>query len=194
MARQSGMVKEDGSFEGEKAAFCVDALAACISGLLGMSPCVVFIESTVAIEVGARTGLAAVASACGFLLSIVFNPILSSIPPYATGAALVLVGCILMEHLGHIDWRNKRTALSAFMTVALMPYTYSIAYGVMGGIGTAIALRLIFEALDAIGAAWKRMRRRTKGCGADEEGGDWGGVLMGHGGFAEQPPPEGLEG
>lgn len=150
------------------------------------------------IEIGARTGLAAVVSACGFLLSIVFNPILSSIPPYATGAALVLVGCILMEHLAHIEWRDKRRALSAFMTVALMPFTYSIAYGVMGGIVTAVALRLLFLVLDALEARCcmnkkKRKRARARRRGKKEEEEEKGGVLLGHAAIAEQPPPEGLE-
>lgn len=200
MARQARMVRPDGSFEGERAAFCVDALGACIAGLLGFSPCVVFIgkyarlslfflrvdvgqaglpyvspepkpfivplhclvhtESSIAIEIGARTGLAAVASACGFLLSIVFNPILSSIPPYATGAALVLVGCILMEHLANIDWTKRRSALPAFLTAILMPFTYSIAFGVLSGIGCEVALRVLVVALDRLGVGFGRCRGR----------------------------------
>ncbi len=153
-------------------------------------------ESTVGIEIGARTGLAAVASACGFLLSIVLNPILSSIPPYATGAALVLIGCILMEHLSHIDWRNRRSALGAFLTVVLMPFTYSIAYGVMGGILVTVVMRLLFLVLDWVEARWCRRGKSgsRKKAGEEEDGAvdSEGGNLLGHA-MAEMPPPEGLE-
>ena len=65
MARQTGMLREDGGFEGERAAFCVDAIGAMVAGLLGLSPVAVLIESAVGIEVGARTGLAAVVSSMG---------------------------------------------------------------------------------------------------------------------------------
>lgn len=98
------------------------------------------------------------ASAFGFLLSIVFNPILSSIPPYATGAALILVGCILMEHLAHVDWSKRREALPAFITAIGMPFTYSIAYGVLGGIGCEVALRLLVAALERLGLGLGRCR------------------------------------
>lgn len=70
---------------GHRAAFCVDAIGACLAGLLGLSPVVVFIESAVGVEIGGRTGLVAVVGALGFALTIIFNPILSSIPPWATG-------------------------------------------------------------------------------------------------------------
>lgn len=170
MARQAKMVKKEEekeeddnntsninytrrqkeSFEGEKMAFCVDACGAMVAGLLGLSPAVVFIESAVGIEVGARTGIAAITGAFGFLLSLIFNPILSSVPPFATGAVLILVGTILMSHLAHIEWTNKRIAVPAFMTAVLMPLTYSIAYGVISGIGAWVGLSVIFRVLDFI--------------------------------------------
>jgi AGZA family xanthine/uracil permease-like MFS transporter len=167
MARQAGMLREDGGFEGERAAFCVDAIGAMVAGLLGLSPVVVFMESAVGIEVGARTGLAAVVGSLGFLLSIVLTPVLASVPPFATGAALVLVGCILMEHLSHIDWTNKRVAMPAFLTAILMPLTYSIAYGVIAGIFSSVVLRGLFWVLDA----WTTRKRWCGGGGRGSEGG-----------------------
>ena len=137
------------------------------------------------IEIGARTGLAAVAGAACFLLSVVFNPILSSIPPYATGAALVLVGAIMMEHVAHIDWTNKRGALPAFMTVVLMPLTSSIAYGVLGGVITSLCMWLIFVVLDSIGQRRLVLSLpRKAGTGAEAD------VLR----MAEVPPASELEG
>jgi len=204
MARQTGMLREDGGFEGERAAFCVDAIGAMVAGLLGLSPVVVFMESAVGIEVGARTGLAAVVGSMGFLLSIVLTPVLASVPPYAMGAALVLVGCILMEHLSHIDWTNKRVVMPAFWTAILMPLTYPIAYGVIAGIFASVVLRGLFWVLDA----WTPRKRWCGGGGGScgngrrqEEqmvkgthvgGGAGGGVelevLMG-----ESSPPSALE-
>lgn len=165
MARQAGMLREDGGFEGERAAFCVDGVGAIIAGLLGLSPVVVFMESAVGIEVGARTGLAAVIGSLGFLLSAAFNPLLASIPPYAGGAALVLVGCIMIEHLSHIEWTNRRVAMPAFLTAILMPLSYSPAYGIIAGILASVLLRGLFGVLDA----WTA-RKQWCGGGAAREG------------------------
>lgn len=163
MVRQAGMVQEDGRFEGDGAAFCVDALGTILAGSLGLPPVVVFMESAVGIECGARTGLAAVVGSLGFLLSVIFTPILASIPPFATGAALILVGCILMEHLSHIQWTNRHLAMPAFLTAILMPLTYSIAYGVIAGIVTAIIIHLLLKFFDKVSASLGRFASRGVG-------------------------------
>jgi xanthine/uracil/vitamin C permease (AzgA family) len=65
-----------------------------------------------------------------------------------------------MEHLAHIDWTKRRSALPAFLTAILMPFTYSIAFGVLGGIGCEIALWVLVVALDRLGVGFGRCRGR----------------------------------
>ncbi len=64
-----------------------------------------------------------------FFVALFFNPILSSIPPYATGPALILVGALMLAHVTHINWSSVQEAVPAFLTLCVMPLTYSIAYG-----------------------------------------------------------------
>ena len=97
--------------------------------LFGMSPMTSYIESAAGVEAGSRTGLTAVFIAFFFFLSIFFAPIFSSIPPWATGGSLIIVGALMCRSLEDIHWKNPVHAVVAFVTVIMMPLTYSIAYG-----------------------------------------------------------------
>lgn len=70
---------------------------------------------------------------CGFVIAMFFAPIFSSIPGYATGPALVVVGTMMLGHAREIDWDDMKVAFPSFLTVVLMPLSYSIAYGVLAG-------------------------------------------------------------
>ena len=134
MAEYAGMVDENGNFEGQTAAFCSDAVGTIFGSLLGTSSVTTYIESAAGIEEGGRTGLTAVVVALFFLLSLVFAPIFASIPPWATGPALIIIGSLMMKSVMKIDWNNTRHAIPAFVTIVTMPLTYSIAYGIIGGL------------------------------------------------------------
>ncbi|KAF9670448.1 hypothetical protein SADUNF_Sadunf13G0070000 [Salix dunnii] len=142
MARFAGFSDENGDFEGQYFAFMSDAMAIVVGSLLGTSPVTAFIESSTGIREGGRTGLTAITVAGYFFLAFFFTPLLASIPAWAVGPPLILVGVLMMKSVVEIEWNDMRQAIPAFMTLILMPLTYSIAYGLIGGIGTYIALHL----------------------------------------------------
>ncbi|KAJ7543740.1 hypothetical protein O6H91_09G051100 [Diphasiastrum complanatum] len=143
MAKFAGFVDNKGNFEGQYYAFMSDASAIAIGATLGTSPVTVFIESSTGIKEGGRTGITALTAAFYFFLALFFTPLLASIPPWAVGPALVVVGVLMMKAVVEIDWENMKECIPAFITIILMPMTYSIAYGVIGGIGTFVALNLM---------------------------------------------------
>ncbi|KDP30980.1 hypothetical protein JCGZ_11356 [Jatropha curcas] len=142
MAEIGGFVNEKGSFEGEYLAYMVDAGSTIVGSTLGVSPIATYVESSAGIREGGRTGLTAVIIGIYFLLSLFFTPLLSSVPPWAIGPSLVIVGILMMKVVKDINWENMKEAVPAFMTIILMPLTYSIANGIIGGIGLHIALNL----------------------------------------------------
>ncbi|XP_043723480.1 adenine/guanine permease AZG1 [Telopea speciosissima] len=142
MARFAGFVDSNGDFEGQYFAFISDATSIVVGSLLGTSPVTAFIESSTGIKEGGRTGLTALTVAGFFFLSFFFTPLLASIPAWAVGPPLILVGVLMMKSVVEIEWNDMREAIPAFVTMMLMPMTYSIAYGLVGGIGTYIVLHL----------------------------------------------------
>ncbi|XP_008782630.1 adenine/guanine permease AZG1 [Phoenix dactylifera] len=153
MARFAGFVDENGDFEGQYFAFMSDATAIVAGSLLGTSPVTAFIESSTGIREGGRTGLTALTVAGYFFLALFFTPLLASIPAWAVGPPLVLVGVLMMKSVAEIDWDDMKEAIPAFLTLILMPLTYSIAYGLIGGIGAYILL----HSWDWAWAAWSHL-------------------------------------
>ncbi|KAH7441842.1 hypothetical protein KP509_03G057600 [Ceratopteris richardii] len=143
MANFAGFMKPSGDFEGQYFAFMSDATAIIIGATLGTSPVTTFIESSTGIKEGGRTGLTAITVAFYFFLSFFFTPLLASIPPWAVGPPLILVGALMMKSVVEIKWEDMREAIPAFVTIILMPLTYSIAYGLIGGIGSFILVQII---------------------------------------------------
>ncbi|TKY73921.1 Adenine/guanine permease AZG1 [Spatholobus suberectus] len=142
MARFAGFTDEKGDFEGQYFAFMSDATSIVVGSLLGTSPVTAFIESSTGIREGGRTGITALTVAAFFFLAFFFTPLLASIPAWAVGPPLILVGVLMMRSVVEIDWEDMREAIPAFVTLILMPLTYSIAYGLIGGIGTYVVLNL----------------------------------------------------
>lgn len=142
MAKFAGFVDAEGNFPGQYFAFMSDATSIVVGSLLGSSPVTTFIESSTGIREGGRTGITALTVSFYFFLSLFFTPLLASIPPWAVGPPLFLVGVMMMKSVLEINWEDLREAVPAFVTIVLMPLTYSIAYGLIGGIGTYILLHL----------------------------------------------------
>ncbi|KAI2632777.1 purine transporter [Xylaria nigripes] len=135
MAHLAGVVDpKTHDFEGSTAAYMTDSLAVSIGALLGTSPITAFVESGAGIADGGRTGLTAVTTGFCFLITVFFAPIFASIPPWATGSVLVLVGSMMIPAVADINWRYLGDAIPAFVTIVVMPLTYSIAYGLIAGI------------------------------------------------------------
>ena len=102
--------------------------------IFGLSPITSYIESGAGVEAGAKTGLTAVICSFYFFISIFFAPILASIPPWAVGGALIIVGALMARSLAKLEFNRVSHAVSGFLTVIVMPLTYSIAYGLIAGI------------------------------------------------------------
>jgi len=146
-----GYVNEEGDFPRSRQAFAADALATMFGSIFGLSPVTSYIESAAGVEAGSRTGLTAVFCAFFFFLSIFFAPIIASIPPWATGGSLIIVGALMAKSLAHVKWYDVSHAATAFITVMIMPLTYSIAYGLIAGICTWIVLQGTFWLLSLVG-------------------------------------------
>ncbi|KAK9726741.1 hypothetical protein RND81_05G234300 [Saponaria officinalis] len=142
MAEIGGFIDENGSFEGEYVAYMVDASSTVVGSALGVSPIATYIESSAGIGEGGRTGLTAVIIGIYFLLSLFFTPLMTSVPPWAIGPALIMVGVLMMKVVKDIDWSDMKEAMPSFITMILMPLTYSISNGIIGGIGFYVALNL----------------------------------------------------
>ena len=135
MARFSGVVDPDtGDFPKSTIAYSADAFAISIGSLFGSSPVTAFVESGSGIQEGGRTGLTAMTTGVCFFISLFFAPIFASIPPWATGGALILVGCMMMRGVVAINWNYPGDSIPAFITLMFMPFSYSIAYGLVAGI------------------------------------------------------------
>lgn len=141
-------VTED--FEGSSIAYMVDAIGISIGALLGCPPVTAFVESGAGISEGGKTGLTAMVTGICFFISIFFAPIFASIPPWATGCVLVLVGSMMMKEVTQINWKYAGDAIPAFVGIFLMPYTYSIADGLIGSICLYITINTLVWVIEKI--------------------------------------------
>ncbi|EGN97430.1 hypothetical protein SERLA73DRAFT_92540 [Serpula lacrymans var. lacrymans S7.3] len=121
-------------FENSTIAYCVDAFSISMGALMGTSPVTAFIESATGISEGGKTGITAVVTGLLFFVSVFFAPIFASIPSWATGGALVIVGSLMIRTVRDINWDYIGDAVPAFLTILMIPMSYNIAYGVITGI------------------------------------------------------------
>src|SRR3954453_22654553 len=121
----------------------VDSVAAAAGGAAGVSSNTSYIESASGVGEGARTGLASVVTGLLFLLSILFAPLVAIIPSEAAVPALVLVGFLMMQQVKNIDWDDLEIAIPAFLTIVLMPFTYSISVGIGAGFVAYVLIKIV---------------------------------------------------
>lgn len=125
---------KEGKFPGLGKAMTVDAVGVSFGALLGASTITAFVESAAGVGAGGRTGLTAVTCGILFLLALLFAPLITLVPNCATAPILILVGALMMEPIRDIDFSDWTEAFPAFMVIALMPFTYSIANGISAGL------------------------------------------------------------
>ncbi|KAJ1949235.1 hypothetical protein FBU59_001232 [Linderina macrospora] len=141
MAKFGGYLNErTQDFEGSAFAFLCDSSTIAIGSILGLSPVSTFVESGAGIAEGGRTGLTSVVTGFGFFIALFFAPIFASFPPWATGPALVSVGAMMLQNAVHINWSYIGDAVPAFLTIIMIPFGYSIGYGLISGIGSYIII------------------------------------------------------
>ena len=128
-----------GRVPGLRRALVADSSATMMGSLLGTSTTTSYIESAAGVRAGGRTGLTALVVAGLFLVSIVFAPIATAIPAFATAPAILFVGCMMARALRHVEWDDLTECVPALVTALAMPFTYSIATGIgMGFIAYAL--------------------------------------------------------
>jgi len=130
---KAGMVDKDGKVDGVGRMLMADAVATTAGACLGTSTTTTYVESAAGVAVGGRTGLTAFVVAVCFLLSLFFAPLFLAIPAAATGPALVIVGVMMCANTVGIDWDDQTEAIPAFVTMLMMPLSYSISDGIMLG-------------------------------------------------------------
>ena len=140
---EAELLDEEGKPPRTKQILIVDSVAAAAGGAAGVSSNTSYIESAAGVGEGARTGLASVVTGLLFLLATVFAPVVEIIPSEAAVPALVLVGFLMMQQVKSIDWDDVEIALPAFLTIALMPFTYSISVGIGAGFIAYVVVKLV---------------------------------------------------
>lgn len=144
MARFGGFLnKRTQDFENSTVAYTVDALGISIGSVLGVPPVTAFVESGAGISEGGRTGITAMTTGFCFFIAVFFAPIFASFPPWATGCTLIIVGAQMAAEARFINWKYFGDSIPAFLTICMMPFTYSIAYGLIAGIMSYILINVL---------------------------------------------------
>ncbi len=129
-AKNAGMTDKNGNLPGGDRALIADAIATCCGACLGTSTVTTFVESSTGISEGARTGLSSIVVGVLFLLACLLAPVAKIIPSAATAPALIIVGVLMIKGATDVNWGDFEEACPAFLTIAMMPFAYSISDGI----------------------------------------------------------------
>ncbi|MEU4191197.1 NCS2 family permease [Kribbella sp. NPDC026611] len=140
---EAGLLDKDGIPPNSQRILIVDSVAAAAGGAASVSSNTSYIESASGVGEGARTGLASVVTGICFLISMVVAPLVTLVPYEAATPALILVGFLMMTQVKGIDFDDLEVAFPAFLTIVLMPFTYSISAGIGAGFVAFVILKLV---------------------------------------------------
>ncbi|GGS15632.1 NCS2 family permease [Actinokineospora fastidiosa] len=143
LGKEAGLVDKDGKLPNTGKALFVDSLGAVAGGAASTSSNTVYIESAAGIAEGARTGLANVVTGLLFIAAMFLTPLYQVVPIEAAAPALVIVGALMMAQIRDIDFSDFTVALPAFLTIVVMPFTYSIANGIGAGFVSYVVLHVV---------------------------------------------------
>ncbi len=129
-----GFLNEEGNLPDIEKPLMADAVGTTVGGMLGTSTVTTYIESASGVEEGGRTGMTALVVGLLFLVSLAFVPVAAAIPQYASHIALVVIGVVMLGNVVDIAWDDITNTVPAGMTILVMPFTFSIAYGIAAGI------------------------------------------------------------
>lgn len=129
VTKDAGLMDKDGNVEGMEKALLTDSVGTMASAVLGTCTVTSYVESTTGIKEGGRTGLTAVVVGLFFLLAFVFAPLAGLIPSFATAPAIIIVGSMMMRNIKDIIFSDITESIPAFLTIAMMPLSYSIGNG-----------------------------------------------------------------
>lgn len=143
LCNKAGLLDEKGRLPRAKQALMADAVGTTAAGLLGTSVVTAYVESASGIAAGGKTGLTSFTVAIMFLLSLFFAPVFAMIPQAATAPALIIVGMLMMGAVTKIDFNDVTEAIPAFLAIVMMPYSYSIAEGIVFGMLSYVLLKVL---------------------------------------------------
>lgn len=140
---QAGMADEKGNIKGIDRLLSIDAVATVIGSLLGTSTVTAYVESAAGIEQGGRSGLTSIVTGILFLLALLFVPVVTVVPLYATAPALIMVGLFMMKEVKKIDFNSMDQAFPAFIIMVMIALSYSISTGLAFGFVSFALIKLV---------------------------------------------------
>lgn len=143
VAEQGNLKDKDGNVLNAKGALIADSVGTVVGACLGTSTVTSYVESSSGVAAGGRTGLAAIATAAMFLISLFFSPLFLLVPVAATAPALIFVGYLMMKSVTKINFADPTEGIPAFITIMAMPFSYSISKGIMYGVITFVICKLV---------------------------------------------------
>ncbi|MHC0038762.1 NCS2 family permease [Pseudoneobacillus sp. C159] len=150
LTKKAGLMDKDGNIENLDRALQADAVATMASASLGSTAMNAYIENATGISEGGRTGLSALTVAAFFLLSLLFAPLIFLVPSVATAPILIIVGALMLSEIKHISFDDYTDVIPVFLTIILMPLTYSIAQGLAFGFISYTILKLVTGKRDQV--------------------------------------------
>ncbi|WP_395444756.1 NCS2 family permease [Caulobacter sp. UC70_42] len=143
VTKRAGLVDAVGKIPGLNRILTTDSVATMVGAVVGTSTVTSYVESAAGVQAGGRTGLASVVTGILFLLAVFVAPYAQLVPAAATAPALIIVGGLMMAPLAEVDWDDAYTAVPAFLTLIIIPLTFSIANGLAFGVTVFAALKIV---------------------------------------------------
>ena len=140
VSEKAGYVDKEGNVDGINECFMADSIGTICGAALGTSTTTTYVESAAGVADGGRTGLTAFSTAIFFAIALLFAPLFLAIPSAATAPALIVVGMMMMTPVLKINWKDPVEALPAFITMVVMPFSFSISDGILIGMISYVAL------------------------------------------------------
>jgi len=150
VSTKAGLIDKDGNIPNVKQALLADAIGTTVGAILGTSTVTTYVESSAGVAEGGKTGLTALSTAILFILALFLSPLFLAVPGAATAPALILVGLFMMTPVKDIDFSDYTESIPAFLTLIVMPLSYSIANGIMAGMLSWLFLKLLTGKVKAI--------------------------------------------
>ncbi len=141
VASKAGLIDKNGNFPQIKKALFADALGTTFGAITGTSTVTSYVESASGVAAGGRTGLTAVSTAVMFALALFLAPLFLMVPAAATSPALIIVGLFMISSVVKINFDDMGEALPAFLTITMMPFTFSIAHGIVFGMLSYVIIK-----------------------------------------------------
>ena len=143
VTKRAGLVDETGAIPRLNRILLADSVATMGGALVGTSTVTSYIESAAGVAAGGRTGLTSVVVGLLFFATLLFTPLVQAIPVATTAPALILVGALMIGAVAEVEWADPTAAIPAFLTVVVIPLTYSIANGLAFGLTSHALLKLV---------------------------------------------------